>query len=105
MFLDLEHVNVSWECSHLFRCFSATIGNQLQNYIYRASCHVGSPEETVIDAIPYLSPLVLRKELENLLENDGDSILQTHSVVTEKPIIFWNMVCAFNCLVFKWMDF
>ena len=88
-----------------FDAFQPPSAIQYQIYIYPISYYVGSPEETVIDAIPYLSPLVLRKELENLLENDGDSILQTHSVVTEKPIIFWNMVCTLNCLVFKWMDF
>jgi len=59
---------------------------------------LGSPEEKVISAVPYLSPLVLRKELENILANDGDSILQTHRIVTEKPIIFWNMIWYFRRL-------
>ena len=30
--------------------------------------------------VPYLSPLVLRKELENLLEKEGDTCLIDHSI-------------------------
>uniref|UniRef100_A0A8C3FXI3 DENN domain containing 4C n=1 Tax=Cyclopterus lumpus TaxID=8103 RepID=A0A8C3FXI3_CYCLU len=40
-------------------------------------------------SVPYLSPLVLRKELETLLENEGDQV----KVLTHHPIIFWNLVC------------
>lgn len=29
-------------------------------------------------SVPYLSPLVLRKELETLLENEGDQVISTH---------------------------
>ena len=29
-------------------------------------------------SVPYLSPLVLRKELETLLENEGDQVIHTH---------------------------
>lgn len=32
-------------------------------------------------SVPYLSPLVLRKELETLLENEGDQV-KSHAVAT-----------------------
>ncbi len=53
---------------------------------------LGTPEEKQTISVPYLSPLVLRKELENLLVNDGDIALQDKEVVAKKPILFWNMV-------------
>lgn len=31
-------------------------------------------------SVPYLSPLVLRKELETLLENEGDQVKYSHSL-------------------------
>lgn len=30
-------------------------------------------------SVPYLSPLVLRKELETLLENEGDQVKYSHT--------------------------
>lgn len=43
-------------------------------------------------SIPYLSPLVLRKELESLLDNEGMSILGEPKIVDNHPIIYWNFV-------------
>ena len=60
---------------------------------------IDSPVETESSSVPYLSPLVLRKEVENLLENNGDHVLQTDEIVREKPILFWNMV-SFYFLLF-----
>lgn len=42
--------------------------------------------------VPYLSPLVLWKEVENVLDNEGETSLKTPSFVSEHPIIFWNLV-------------
>lgn len=39
-------------------------------------------------SVPYLSPLVLRKELETLLENEGDQVKESHnltSALTQDP--------------------
>ena len=51
-------------------------------------------EEKIINSVPYLSPLVLRKELENLLANsdDGGMLLQSKDFVDQKPILYWNLV-------------
>ena len=42
--------------------------------------------------IPYLSPLVLRKELEHVLESEGDTALSHSSFVDDHAIIYWNLV-------------
>ena len=59
-------------------------------------------EEKVINSVPYLSPLVLRKELENLLANssDGGTLLQSKRFVEEKPILYWNLVSTRNNILF-----
>lgn len=49
-------------------------------------------------SVPYLSPLVLRKELESLLENEGDEVIYTHKFLSQHPIIFWNLVWYFRRL-------
>lgn len=63
---------------------------------------IGEPEveglESEVIIVPYLSPLVLRKELENVLEHEGDSCLVQSAFVDEHPIIYWNMV-KFNFIV------
>nr|XP_043885939.1 C-myc promoter-binding protein-like isoform X2 [Solea senegalensis] len=48
--------------------------------------------------IPYLSPLVLWKELESLLENEGDAVITEADMVDHHPIIYWNLVWYFRRL-------
>ncbi|XP_057692439.1 C-myc promoter-binding protein-like isoform X1 [Corythoichthys intestinalis] len=48
--------------------------------------------------VPYLSPLVLWKELESLLENEGDQVITEADMVDHHPIIFWNLVWYFRRL-------
>lgn len=43
-------------------------------------------------SVPYLNPLVLRKELENILAEEGDTSLKKSTFVDEHPIIYWNLV-------------
>lgn len=43
-------------------------------------------------SVPYLNPLVLRKELENILAQEGDGSLSTPGFLEEHPIIYWNLV-------------
>ncbi|XP_031441222.1 DENN domain-containing protein 4C [Clupea harengus] len=49
-------------------------------------------------SVPYLSPLVLRKELESLLENEGDEVIYTHKFLSQHPILFWNLLWYFRRL-------
>ena len=48
--------------------------------------------------VPYLSPMVLRKEVESLISQDGSKILETEELVRERPIIYWNLVWYFSRL-------
>lgn len=47
-------------------------------------------------SVPYLNPLVLRKELENVLAQEGDLTLSDSKFVEEHPIIYWNLVWTFE---------
>uniref|UniRef100_A0A4W4G6W2 DENN/MADD domain containing 4B n=1 Tax=Electrophorus electricus TaxID=8005 RepID=A0A4W4G6W2_ELEEL len=48
--------------------------------------------------VAYLSPLVLRKELESLLENEGEGVLSQVQLVDSHSILFWNLVWYFTRL-------
>ena len=48
--------------------------------------------------VAYLSPLVLRKELESLLENEGEAVLSQPQLLDSHSIIFWNLVWYFQRL-------
>lgn len=54
----------------------------------------GAPQVTV----EYLSPLVLRKEMESLLENEGEGVLSQVLLLDSHSIIFWNLVWYFTRL-------
>ncbi|XP_043935672.1 DENN domain-containing protein 4B isoform X2 [Protopterus annectens] len=60
------------------------------------SCGQGPNSEQV--NVPYLSPLVLRKEMESLIENEGDAVLSEPNLVDNHSIIFWNLVWYFERL-------
>lgn len=55
-----------------------------------------SPPEPI--TVPYLSPLVVWKELESLLENEGDPAITVPGFVDHHPIVFWNLVWYFRRL-------
>ncbi|KAF7641881.1 hypothetical protein LDENG_00269650 [Lucifuga dentata] len=49
-------------------------------------------------SVPYLSPLVLWKELESLLENEGQPVITEADLVDHHPIIYWNLLWYFRRL-------
>ena len=49
-------------------------------------------------SVPFLSPLVLRKELETVITGEGDMCLTHARFVDEHPIIYWNMLYFFQRL-------
>ena len=49
-------------------------------------------------SVPYLSPLVLRKELETVLDAEGDMCLAASAFMDEHPILYWNLVWYFKRL-------
>jgi hypothetical protein len=48
--------------------------------------------------VPYLSPVVLRKELETLITQDGSDMLGKEGLVTSSPSVYWNLVWYFSRL-------
>ncbi|XP_055766105.1 C-myc promoter-binding protein isoform X2 [Salvelinus fontinalis] len=57
-----------------------------------------SPSPPAPVTVPYLSPLVLWKELESLLGNEGDQVIGSPSIVDQHPIVFWNLVWYYRRL-------
>ncbi|XP_070641735.1 DENN domain-containing protein 4B isoform X3 [Bos indicus] len=61
--------------------------------------HMGTASRRVESgAWAYLSPLVLRKELESLVENEGSEVLALPELPAAHPIIFWNLLWYFQRL-------
>ncbi|KAG6922400.1 DENN domain-containing protein 4B-like, partial [Chelydra serpentina] len=58
----------------------------------------GPASRSELVTFAYLSPLVLRKELESLLENEGSDFLAQPELAASHPIIFWNLVWYFRRL-------
>lgn len=58
----------------------------------------GAPRQVEGGAWAYLSPLVLRKELESLVENEGSEVLALPELPAAHPIIFWNLLWYFQRL-------
>jgi len=47
-------------------------------------------------SVPYVSPVVLRKELEMLMEQHGEDVLDSSKLVDNHSVIFWNLVSLVN---------
>lgn len=74
---------------------SGNVEEQLtSSELKRNSLSVSHIEHTL--TVPYLSPIVLRKELESVFESSGDSCPAGSQFVDEHPIIFWNLLWYFN---------
>ncbi|XP_056672374.1 DENN domain-containing protein 4B isoform X6 [Monodelphis domestica] len=57
-----------------------------------------APRKVEGGAWAYLSPLVLRKELESLVENEGSEVLALPELPASHPILFWNLLWYFQRL-------
>ena len=55
-----------------------------------------SPRISEAITIPYLSPLVLRRELESIIEKEGDACLGDDNCVDDHPHVYWNLVWYFQ---------
>jgi hypothetical protein len=47
-------------------------------------------------SVPYLNPLNLRKEVETLLNNDGEEELKSVSLIINHSVLYWNLVWYFS---------
>ncbi|XP_026462581.1 C-myc promoter-binding protein-like [Ctenocephalides felis] len=55
-----------------------------------------STRKSEVLSVPYLNPLVLRKELESILAREGDLCLSCEKFIEEHPIIYWNLLWIFE---------
>ncbi|XP_077576436.1 DENN domain-containing protein 4B isoform X2 [Stigmatopora nigra] len=58
----------------------------------------GAGESDGTVAVAYVSPLVLRKELESLLDHEGEAVLGQPQFLESHCIIFWNLLWFFRRL-------
>uniref|UniRef100_A0A8D0HL03 DENN domain containing 4C n=1 Tax=Sphenodon punctatus TaxID=8508 RepID=A0A8D0HL03_SPHPU len=88
----LQNIDLSQRPSHGISTVS--LPNSLQEVVDP----LGQRPNPLPVSVPYLSPLVLRKELESLLENEGEQVIHTATFINQHPIIFWNLVWYFRRL-------
>ncbi|KAM8984665.1 DENN domain-containing protein 4C isoform 5-T7 [Ara ararauna] len=88
----LQNIDLSQRPSHGIS--TASLPNSLQEVVDPL---VKRPNPLPV-SVPYLSPLVLHKELESLLENEGEQVIHTSKFINQHPIIFWNLVWYFRRL-------
>ncbi|XP_005062514.1 PREDICTED: DENN domain-containing protein 4B, partial [Ficedula albicollis] len=74
--------NLNTCCPFCGRCFSG---------VPRVPPPAQPPGRRERVAFAYVSPLVLRKELESLVENEGGELLARPELVDSHPIIYWNL--------------
>ncbi|KAL8562639.1 hypothetical protein ACOMHN_011211 [Nucella lapillus] len=80
------------EDSELLPTCPAAVPEMKKDFMTRSTC---TAEPLVF---PYLSPLVLRKELEYVLDHESDLCLASQAFLDQHPIIFWNLVWYFRRL-------
>lgn len=74
-----------------FRCTqSETSNDPLSNALVELSQQPKKLPEPI--TVPYLNPLVLLKELESVLGQEGDSCLTNYKFIQEHPIVYWNLI-------------
>ncbi|XP_041843646.1 DENN domain-containing protein 4B-like isoform X2 [Melanotaenia boesemani] len=83
------------QCNGLGEDSSSETSSYSENSRTTAGSLVGGTPQV---AVAYLSPLVLRKELESLLENEGEAVLAQPQFLDSHSIIFWNLVWYFQRL-------
>ncbi|NWS10392.1 DEN4C protein, partial [Pachyramphus minor] len=88
----LQNIDLSQRPSHGISTVS------LPNSLQEAVDPLGKRPNPLPVSVPYLSPLVLHKELESLLENEGEQVIHTCKFINQHPIIFWNLVWYFQRL-------
>lgn len=83
-----EDSNLNTTCQ---KCKKATVP-LLSIHITSMDRSQSNEKQTNQFNVPYLNPLVLRKELENILTQYGDDILCKSQFVDGHAIIYWNLV-------------
>lgn len=84
-----EDSNLNTTCH---ACNKLTVPFLSVRFIATDSATTDNSKKSENFTIPYLNPLVLRKELENILTQEGDLALLKPNFVEEHPIIYWNLL-------------
>uniref|UniRef100_A0A8C3UZ95 DENN domain containing 4C n=1 Tax=Catharus ustulatus TaxID=91951 RepID=A0A8C3UZ95_CATUS len=92
----LQNIDLSQRPSHGISTVS--LPNSLQEAVVSLEDPLIKQPNPAPVSVPYLSPLVLHKELESLLENEGEQVIHTSKFINQHPIIFWNLVWYFQRL-------
>ncbi|CAM9889037.1 unnamed protein product [Lampetra planeri] len=86
-------------------CLSIEISDRRScgKYVWRdvnyLTSYTGGPADATGPlSVPYLSPMVLRKELERLMEDEGDRTVCSVALLQQHPILFWNLLWYFQRL-------
>ncbi|XP_012257987.2 C-myc promoter-binding protein isoform X2 [Athalia rosae] len=77
-----------------YRCEEGESNDPLTGALVELLEHPKELEDPI--TVPYLNPLVLRKELESVLSQEGDSCLTKHKFIEEHPIVYWNLIWYFE---------
>nr|XP_027203828.1 DENN domain-containing protein 4C-like isoform X2 [Dermatophagoides pteronyssinus] len=90
--------NLNTRCIHCKTTFVPSLTVYIKDY--RCTNNQQSSNGRLLDpiSVPYLSPLVLRKELENILNGESYSSLILPKFVDNHPIVYWNLVWYFTRL-------
>nr|XP_033496879.1 DENN domain-containing protein 4B-like [Epinephelus lanceolatus] len=90
-----QEASLRHQCNGLSEDSSSETSSYSENSRTTTGSSVGGTPQV---AVAYLSPLVLRKELESLLENEGEAVLAQPQFLDNHSIIFWNLVWYFQRL-------
>eukprot|EP00117_Sycon_ciliatum_P018296 scpid16412/ scgid3295/ C-myc promoter-binding protein; DENN domain-containing protein 4A len=75
---------------------SSPPGLSIDSFAAGPTQHVSVEKQSLPQlSVPFLSPLLLRKEFETLLANDGVDVMLTSSFVDQHPVIYWNLLYFF----------
>ncbi|KPP78574.1 DENN domain-containing protein 4B-like [Scleropages formosus] len=83
---------------HLYNGVCEDTSSETSGYSESSTTTGSSVSSVPLVTVAYLSPLVLRKELESLLENEGEAVLSQGQLLDNHSIIFWNLVWYFQRL-------
>lgn len=88
--------NLNTDCVHCESKFVPFLTITVTDVTSVSENETSESQEDKAFTVPYLSPLVLRKEMENVLEHEGDLCLLKTTFIADHPIIFWNLVWYFE---------
>ncbi|UXI19338.1 E3 ubiquitin-protein ligase [Sarcoptes scabiei] len=87
--------NLNTECIHCSSKFVPSLTIYIKDF-RQSEDKEGHQLEPI--SVPYLSPLVLRKEFENILNTETYSTLMRSQFVDDHPIVYWNLIWYFDRL-------